>query len=110
MWNGFIRFFIEFYFELVLLCAIRIKTFEVDNVYEKFFTYSACATLGALVLFNYLIAVFLAGHRGGALKGELEEKYGTLWEGLDARNRLGFFSVPFFLVCRLFFVCVLVFL
>jgi hypothetical protein len=53
MWNGFIRFFIEIYFELSLICAIRIKTFETDTVYERVFTYSACAVLAGLVLFNY---------------------------------------------------------
>jgi hypothetical protein len=87
-WNGFIRFFIEIYFELCLICVIRIKTFETDTRYEEAFTYSACAVLACLVLFNYLIA---------------------LWEGLNKNNRLGFFSVPIFLVCRLFFVYVLVF-
>jgi hypothetical protein len=53
MWNGFIRFFIEAYFELVLLCAIRLKTFETDTRYEEFFTFSACAVFGGLIVFNY---------------------------------------------------------
>jgi len=108
-WNGFIRFFIEIYFELCLICVIRIKTFETDTRYEEAFTYSACAVLACLVLFNYLITLYLAGHRRDAGKKRFDDKYGTLWEGLNTNNRVGFFSVPIFLVCRLFFVYVLVF-
>jgi hypothetical protein len=108
MWNGIIRFFIELFFELSLICVIRLKTHETDTIYEKAFTYSAAAVFGGLVLFNYCIAVYLTGQRRNAGRRRYDERFGTLWEGLDTRNRVGFFSVPFFLFCRLLFVCVLV--
>jgi len=62
-WNQMMRFFIEMSFELSLVCAIRVKTYEKFSKNERFFTYSAVTILVALVAFTYLISIFLVDNR-----------------------------------------------
>jgi hypothetical protein len=103
------RFFLELFFDLTLICAIRFETNERDTKFEQFFTYAAEAVLFSLVVFAWYIARILIHIRRDTEKEEVEAEYGTLYEGLDPSKRIGFMSTPFFCLCRLINIIFLIF-
>jgi hypothetical protein len=100
---------VELFFELTLICAIRFQTSEQDTRFEQFFTYAALAVLLSLVVFAWYIAHTLIHIRRFTENEEVEAEYGTLYEGLDPSNRIGFMNTPFFCLCRLINIIFMIF-
>jgi len=104
-WNPPIRLVIEMHFELVLICAIRIVTFENDTTYEKAVTYGALAFFILLCLFSLYIldlSLFYKKRPHWA-----EGTYDTIYDDLDPTRPLFFLVNPIFLMGRIYFVIVI---
>lgn len=101
---------IELFFELTLICAIRVKTNETDTRSEKILTRSAQVMLGLLVLFNWFVAYISVEHKRRWKLEEVASRFGTLYEDINPSVPGSYYNMSIFLLGRLVFVGALVFL
>lgn len=109
-WNEPMRFIIELYFELALICAIRVKTNETSTRSEKILTHSAQAMLALLVVFNYFVAHITVEHKRRWKQHEIASRFGTLYDDFNPSVPGSYYNMSIFLLGRLLFVGALIFL
>jgi len=109
-WNESIRFVIELFFELALICAIRVKTNEINFRSERILTRSAQVMLALLVAFNYFVAYISVEHKRRWKLEEVTSRFGTLYEDINPSVDGSYYNLSIFLFGRLLFVATLVFL
>jgi len=109
-WNQPVRTLIELFFELALITAIRVKTYETGNSSDMALTYSAVGVLCFLVALNYAIAYIAIEHKGQFKHSEVIKRFGTLYEDIDVSVPGSYYNVPIFMLCRMMVVIVIIFL
>jgi hypothetical protein len=72
-WNPPLRFFIVVFFDLFLITFMRIKTFEMNDVFESLLTLSALAVFLGLILFVWKVARIQIHKRRSAYTMNIKE-------------------------------------
>jgi hypothetical protein len=109
-WNDNIRLLIEMYFELMLVSLIRVYTREDDVKYEIFITVLSITTAVAMLAFFFKSLDIALSYKSMTKHEEIEETVGTIFEDLDERISLNYLFTPIFLLGRICFCYVLIFM
>lgn len=109
-WNPLLRLVIEMYFELLIICGIRMKIGSNLNAYETSLTVFSWISGAALLAFAGVVLWLVLRFREKMDDDEIEEKYGTLFEDLDLSKDGSSFNIPVFIAVRVAFVLVLILL
>lgn len=72
-WNPPLRFFIVVFFDLFLITFMRLKTFEMNDVFESLLTLSALAVFLGLILFGWKVARIQIHKRRSAYNKNVKE-------------------------------------
>lgn len=109
-WNSYIRFGLEAYLEFAISSMIRLKNFDFETASDKFHSIFSVLIGIFLISFIIFVTVHLQREFKNLAKPENIQKYGDLYLGLDTRKRTAMMVAVLFMLRRLLYAGVLVYL
>ena len=108
---GFIlRYIIEGYLELAVLCFLNMKCIIWDNTFNRFTSILAITILAIVILFPFLMPSLLYMNRENFDKKPFKKRFRTLYEDLKREHNMIFIYQFLFLIRRLIFSLTLIFI
>lgn len=109
-WNLYLRVMFEVFLECGIASMIRMKTLSFKTISASFHSYFAIGMLATLLLFLLSISLFLATNKIDIRSSKFQKRYGELTSNLSHRYKDAQLSPIFFLLRRLIFSSIVVYL
>ena len=109
-WNYYLRFSIEAYLSIALLSLLRIQSLKFETPGDTILTVYAFFMFALMVAYLAISALYLPGFHGQISTPEFIQKYGTLTQGLLAREKSAMYYPSAFMLRRAIYALTIVLL